>query len=426
MNKFKKIFSLVLAFVIFITGCVSAFAQTDSIPTEPMGVESSDNETPSAAEQVNHFDEIELGGSEDYKNFLLKFSRPTVTTELFLKITNFFNIITRLLTGRIFFPEHNFNVTVDEFTQTISDHIVKKSGIDLVAFAKDLPDISRPADIATTVLNLDTTKVREAFYAKRDELYANGDEPTSIFYHFLGMYFSVIAECEIYSKPVDGKDNTKELVIRLHFKDGVSEDIYPGVHINTETGEFTNCNDSGMFGSGFNFNLNEMITYATVSCWMRDYGFCVSYDIIANSMPLLFRYNTRRFHFDYDGLEWMVQIWKGNYIVANGGEVGLYNRDPANSIGTYYNCADETQMLDMSMQIFAGDKLLVNKPVQPHWWINGFSLTDRVYPAGGLTMKFSITMRDEEMLAAFTQAIDNNIMNDVYYTVDGLTVYVIW
>lgn len=415
MNILKRSIAFILALSLLFTGIVTVSAQDELAPEDEV-----------ITEEINHFDNIELGSTEEYKNFLLKFSRPSITTEQFLNFMNVINFIGRLMTGRIFIPERHFNITVDAFTQEISNHINENTGIDLVAFAQNLPDISRPVDLATDILRLDTTAIRDEFYAKRDEIYANGDEAMSYFYHFLGIYFSVISECEIYSAPVESRENTTELIIRFHFKDGNTEDFYPGVYINTETGEFTNRDDSGMFGSGFNFNLNQAITYATVNCWMRNFGFCVTYDILANSMPLFFRYNTRRFHFEYDGLEWMIQIWKGNYLIANGGEVGLYNRDPANKFASFYNCATDDQLLDMSLQIYAGDELLVNKETQPHWWVNGFSLSNRIYVPASLTMKFTVTMRDEEMLNAFTEAIDKNIMNDVYYTVDGLTVYVIW
>ena len=80
----------------------------------------------------------------------------------------------------------------------------------------------------------------------------------------------------------------------------------------------------------------------------------------------------------------------------------------------------------MSMQILHGDKVLVNKPLQLHWWVNGFNLGTRMYLPESLTMKFSIVMKDEEMLKSFCEAIDNHYRHDVTYTVDGLTVYAIW
>lgn len=426
MTKIKRILSLILSFIIAFSAAFTVYAEESLTVSEEITSEADTGIDSAVSEEINHFDEIEIGSKEEYKEYLLKFSRPTFSTEQYLKLIKIINFVTKFLTGRVFFPDEYFNITVDAFTQELSNHIVEVSGIDLVAVATHLPDVSKPVDVVTSVLNLNTTEIRNTFYEKRDELLNNGDDLMGYLYHFFGIYFSVIDEIEIYSAPVESRENTTELIMRFHFKDGATEDFYPGVYINTETGEFTNRDNSGMFGSGFNFSLNEAITYATVDCWMRDFGFCVFYDIAANSMPLLFRYSTRRFHFDYNGLEWMIQIWKGNYVVANGGEVGLYNRDPDNKFGTFYNCANNEQMLEMSMQIYAGDKLLVNRPQQMHWWINGFHLSKTTYLPASLTMKFSIIMADEEMLRAFCESIDKNIMKDVSYRVEGLKITVIW
>lgn len=60
------------------------------------------------------------------------------------------------------------------------------------------------------------------------------------------------------------------------------------------------------------------------------------------------------------------------------------------------------------------------------WWITGFQLSSRLYPADTMTLRFSIVMKDAEMLSAFCKAIDNHYRNDITYTVDGLTVNVTW
>ena len=153
--------------------------------------------------------------------------------------------------------------------------------------------------------------------------------------------------------------------------------------------------------------------------WQRNFGFTPLYDAAAAFTGMY--YDTMRLKFNYDNMDWMIQIWKGNYTVANGGEVGVYCRDASRS-GSFYDCANNEQMLNMSMQILHGDKVLVDEGPMMHWWVNGFNLSDRMYLPESLTMKFSIVMTDEEMLNAFCEAIDKHYMHDVSYTVDELTV----
>ncbi|MBQ2904107.1 MAG: DUF4474 domain-containing protein [Clostridia bacterium] len=373
----------------------------------------------------NNETEPELMNITDYKEYLLEEGYPVFTTADFYGIFNAFSTVMRILTGTWIFPQQKFNVEVDGFLTDVSEHIALNSGLDFAAILDNLPESNQLADIITTTFQIDTAEFRRQMYEKRDRYNDEGNMAMVAVYGLIGMYMSVINKCEIYALPREGSPEIYEVYIRLTYKDGGTEEFYPGLIIDTVTGECYNHNDMGIVGVGFNMNLSEMLVYATVNCWMRDFGFCYLYDVVANSMPVFFNYKTRRFKFEYNDLEYMIQIWKGNYTVSNGGEVGVYCRDKE-KFGTYYECANDDQMLEMSMQILHGDKILVDKPLQMHWWVNGFNLGTRMYLPESLTMKFSIVMADEEMLNAFCEAIDKHYMHDVTYTVDGLRVDAIW
>lgn len=363
---------------------------------------------------------------DDYKQKLWDEGYPTFTTEQFIMIYNAFGSVFRFLTGRYLYADEHFDVTVDEFVTAACNHVYENSGLDIVSILTNLPDINNFAELTVKVFEIDTAEFRDQMYDKRDEYWEAGDQFMSSVCFFLGAYMSVIEKCEVTSQ-VTEDPNIYEVILRLTYKDGGQETLNPGIFINIETGECTNSNgnDSGLVGTGFNFNLSEMMVYATINSWMRNYGFCLFYDIAAGSMPLLWNYVTRRFKFDYNGLEWMIQIWKGNYLITNGGEVGVYNRPPE-KFGSYYDCATDEQMMEMTLQIYHGDELLVDQQPQMHWWINGFNMSDRMYIPDSLTMKFSILMPDEDMLKAFCEAIDNHYRKDVTYTVEGLKINVVW
>ena len=398
----KRIISLILAFVMVAT----------------IGI------LPVSAEKNEVAESAEVMSVAEYRSFLEE-GYPAITTKQYMAVASFITSVRRFLTGQFMTPKKHFNVTVDSYIQEISDYALERTGFDLAEVMQRLPDINKPAEFVVNTFKLDTTAMRNEFFAARDEAHANGEGLKGNMFHFLGVYMSIIEECALYAEPVDENGEVYRIMMRFTYKDGTQEESSPGIYINTVTGECTNVDDSGMCGIGFNFNIKEMTMYATVGCWMRNFGFCLFYDVAANSMPWFFNYNTRRFKFDYAGKEWMIQMWKGNYVIANGAEVGLYNRDAEKS-GTFYNCVDDEHMLDMSMQVWAGDELLVNKPLQKHWWINGFRLNGRMYLPSTLTVKCSIVMPDEEMLNAFCESIDNHYRKDVSYTVDGLTVNLIW
>lgn len=403
MKTLKRVIALIMSLVI-------AFSASISV---------------SAASSDSYSAKLNLMGIGDYKQFLMDEGFPVFTTADFISVTNLISKAFRFVTGLWVFPEKKFNATVDPFLTDVCNHVFEESGLDLVAIIKNLPETNQFSDLITTVFHIDTVEFRNQMYEIRDEAYSSGNKFLSYIYYFIGVYMSVIELCEIYSLPSENDPTVYEVYIRLAFKDGGEQILYPGIVIDSKTGIVSNADNSGIVGTGFNYNLSEFLVYATVDCWMRDYGFCLFYDIAANMMPIFFNYNTRRIKFDYNNLEYMIQIWKGNYLITNGGEVGIYCRDASKS-GSYYDCANDEQMLNMSMQVFHGDKVLVDEGPMMHWWINGFNMSNRMYIPSSLTMKFSIDMPDEEMLNAFCESIDNHYMRDITYTVDGLTVNVVW
>ncbi len=203
------------------------------------------------------------------------------------------------------------DVTVDEFVTSACDYVFENCGLDVVAILTNIPDINAFAEFTTKVFQLDTVEMRESLYDKRDQYWEEGNTLLSNLCNFLAAYMSIFEKCEVY---------------------------------------------------------------AMIDSWMRGFEFCVLYDLAANSAPLLWNYNTRRFRFDYQGSEWMIRIWKGNYLINNGGEVGLYNRNPDEKFCTFYECATDDQLLEMSLEVYHGEDLLVYQEPQMHWWVNGFTM----------------------------------------------------
>ena len=101
----------------------------------------------------------------------------------------------------------------------------------------------------------------------------------------------------------------------------------------------------------------------------------------------------------------MIQVWKGTYFyVTNGAEIGIYNRVPGEEMGTFYNCANDEQMMEMQMKLSYGDKVLINTKPQVHWWLTGFHLSGVVYEPASLTMEYSIKFPNATMMKAFTDS----------------------
>lgn len=400
MKHIKKITAILLALVIGFSVCSMSFSSAAEETKEPQNL-------------------------IEYKEMLDEQGYPAMTTEQFMGVIKTANSAFRTLTGRGNIPQEHFNFVVDEILQDACGYIADETGLDVLLMLGSLPETNQYAEFVVTTFNIDTAVMRDEIYKIRDDLYADGQQNIAYIFHLLGVYMSIIDECKAYCVPYDewGKD-WYEVYLRITVRDGTVENIGTGMMINPVTGEICGKNNDGMFGIGYNLSIYELLIYAPVNVWMRDFGFTLAYDLFCYTTPFFF-YNTRRIKFDYDGKEWMIQIWKGNYLVSNGAEVGIYNRD-AKKFGTYYDCVGDEDMMKMSMELCHGDELIFERPEQTHWWLTGFKISDTLYPAETMTLRFSIELKDEEMLSAFCKAIDKHYRQDMSYTVDDLTVNVIW
>jgi len=196
------------------------------------------------------------------------------------------------------------------------------------------------------------------------------------------------------------------------------------IRYNIDTGWLYNSDDTGFFGIGFEYNVSNSMVRTATGGWQRSQGYNILFDLGA---PLLGIYiDTMRIPFSYQGREWMVQIWKGMYGPSNGGEIGLYEREP----GEKFQWDASETYLDMSMKIYQGDKLFLDSGNQNTWWMGAFHygnyLKTPLLPASKLRMTGRVDFEDQGMLDAFLASFEQNKTGGVTYTVDGLTFEFDW
>ncbi len=374
------------------------------------------------AQTYSEADTANLHSLQDYVAYVEENGAPAYSTEVFVKQIKPLTDVLRALSGRPFPKEEDryLNTSIDDTLTEICNYVAQETGIDVVLLIKSLPNLNAPAEIGKQVLHIDTAKLRDMFFRLRDKAYASDQTYLGYYLYLLGVYYSVVRKVDIYTEPYDNPDEI-EVIMKITYDDGESNIVHPGIIINKETGYARGWTDKGMIDSGYDFSIKDVIVYGAVHAWIREFGFAKLYDLVADGIPL-FNMNTRRFHFDAHGKEWMVQIWKGNYgLASNGAEVGIYNR-PKGSIGSHYNAVSDDEMMVMEASLYHGDALLFHCGPMRHWWLSAFKMSRVIYQPKDLTMKFSITFPDREMADAFAKSIDNHGAHDVTYTMDGLTV----
>ena len=201
------------------------------------------------------------------------------------------------------------------------------------------------------------------------------------------------------------------------------KDIGAGIAYDPNTGLLYGVDGHGLLYIGFDFDSKQGIFYNPKYPWQRYFGFCEIYDKCAPATMMF--YNTQRYKFDYEGKNWMIQVWKGQYGITSGAEIGVYTKSPKNPV-EFYACASDEDCLKMSFDLYKKGELFFHREDESHWWLTGFAPLTAT-SASDFEMRASITCKSEEMAKAFAGGLeDNGYVLGQNYWVDGAVVRFNW
>ena len=189
-----------------------------------------------------------------------------------------------------------------------------------------------------------------------------------------------------------------------------------------EEGNITTDGDKGVLG--FGYSTSEKCFYATGNAWQRNFGYSDLYD--KTSQLIAISYDTSKIFFVYEGKEWMIQLWKGQYgFVLLGAEVGVYNRPQGSSASTYFECASDEEMLPIGLTLYKDGSQLFSRKPKNSWWMTGFvpgqmgvgAMVGSKYTKT-LSATTKITFKDEAMRKAFVIGLKK--CSYIYNNVDGM------
>lgn len=149
--------------------------------------------------------------------------------------------------------------------------------------------------------------------------------------------------------------------------------------------------------------------------WQYNFGFGKIYDIA--SPYLLLEYDYIRVFFAYEGKDWMLQMWKGQYgLVFYGGEIGIYTREHDEkgvNEWTFFNCPAEEDWLNMEMTLWHEQldgtwKREFTREYDKYWWCTGFKNGHlrQEEPADELRLTGRITLKDAEMTSLVADGLE--------------------
>lgn len=370
----KVLAVLLILTIVFTTGATFGYAKTDA-------------DVPSG-EII--YDETDPGYNE---------GKDHLTTAQFFAFVDKINAMFRNVFGFNIINENKIKIEVNGVMNDIFTEWTIKSGgtLDVIKIANCLPNFTDGSDKVCDLLNINVDVLAPMFKEKANEFYAQGKTLQGLFFDFARMYL-----LQIDHMSIDADQNKKDptiynVFIVIYYKNGKSEKIKSDFIYDTNTHELKRKNERGVFG--FNIDADDYTIYAIKNTWQRYFGFCITYDILANLT--IYDYDTKRIYLTYGGKDWLFQIWKGIYFIANGAEIGIYNRPEQQIKTTVFQCAPDEDMMVMSLELYQGNRRIFYREPQLHWWVIGFSIEEKVYDAKYLTAKGTIEFPNEEFAELF-------------------------
>lgn len=155
---------------------------------------------------------------------------------------------------------------------------------------------------------------------------------------------------------------------------------------------------------GFAYDKSWDCIISGMDPWQREMGYCRQYDEAAPAMYMIM--DCEPIYFQYDGKNWLLEFWKGQYGCTTGAEIGLYYNEE--TLGKFpeklfYTCARDNQRLHMQFSLWRdGERILERNAM--HWWLTGFLPGEYTKPRN-LTMKVCICFPDQGMRRAFCDGL---------------------
>lgn len=154
---------------------------------------------------------------------------------------------------------------------------------------------------------------------------------------------------------------------------------------------------------GFEFDAYQDIVVSLNDSWQREVGYCDLYDLKAPFLNMVF--DAQPIYFDYNNKHYRVELWKGQYGITTGAEIGIYIRDSNSDFKKeFYRTATYEESLELNFKLLNNCSLLERCAYT--WWSTGFDVGEFSRPKD-LSMKVCIKFPNEKMQYEFLKGLLN-------------------
>lgn len=175
---------------------------------------------------------------------------------------------------------------------------------------------------------------------------------------------------------------------------------------------------------GFCYMPAQDIFSSLTDSTQRKFGFTNAYDLAAPYLNMVYDYQT--IYFDYNGKTWLIELWKGQYGINTGCEIGLYHADGIISPDRYssamFNPVSDDEMLTFNITLRKRNICLGNMN-RKHWWLTIFDMGIFSNPKE-LLMEISISFPDCYMFNSFINSASKAMPYTAFGTCDKTTSFI--
>lgn len=156
---------------------------------------------------------------------------------------------------------------------------------------------------------------------------------------------------------------------------------------------------------GYAYIPSQDLFTSRTDAWQREFGYHALYDKAAAHFNMVF--DCIPIYFNYQGRTWLLEVWKGQYGINTGAEIGLYQADrilkTEERETTLFQAVNNADMMKLSLALYKDDTLIAQLSGR-HWWLTAFRLGCFSQP-NALCLRASITFSSPEMARVFVEGL---------------------
>lgn len=157
---------------------------------------------------------------------------------------------------------------------------------------------------------------------------------------------------------------------------------------------------------GYTYVRDQDLISTRNDAWQRQAGYTALFDKAALTLNMVF--DALPIYFDYRGRTWLIELWKGQYGMNAGAEVGIYHADrllsPEEYATAHFQAVPDDERLPVTFKLLHGEKLLAAMS-RTTWWLTAFLVGMFTKPSH-LTLEVTIGFPCPEMQSQFLEALD--------------------